>query len=321
MESIARLAPAARVLGVALALLAPARAGAESIVLRWTAPGDDGNTGRAAAYEMRFSESPVSGADTASWWSAAATAGTLPTPQSAGIRESFTVSGLDSGKTYYFAIRTADEVPNWSGFSNISVRAVGGGGSGLPTPSGFLAGLVPGGVSLAWEEVPAGGGAGYRIYRASGSSSIGSVVHTAPLTETAWTDSAVVGGTTYTYSLVTYSGPSESTPATAVISVPGDVLLTSSPSLLGYPNPASGQVTFRFRAGTAGGAPGRSRLVVYDLSGHKICELLDETLPAGERAVSWDCRSDTGTPVAPGLYTAILDSPLGRNVTRVAIVP
>ena len=304
-----------------MTLLAPARAGAESIVLRWTAPGDDGNVGRATAYEVRYSESPVSGTDTTSWWNAAVSAGTLPPPQSAGIRESFTVSGLDSGRTYHFGIRTADEVPNWSGYSNISVRAVGGSGSGLPTPSGFVAGLVPGGVTLAWDEVPAGAGVGYRIYRASGSSSIGSVIHTAPLTETAWTDSTVAGGTTYTYSIVTYSGSSESTPATATISVPGDALLAASPSLVGYPNPASGQVTFRFQAGTADGAPGRTRLVVYDLSGHKICELLNETLPAGERAISWDCRSDTGTPVAPGLYNAILDSPLGRNVTRVAIVP
>jgi hypothetical protein len=321
IPSFARWAPAARALGVVLTLLAPARAGAESIVVRWTAPGDDGNTGRASTYEMRFSESPIASADTTSWWSAAAIAGALPAPQSAGIRESFTVSGLDSGKTYYFVIRTADEVPNWSGFSNVSARAVGGSGSGLPTPSAFAAALVPGGVALTWQEVPAGSGTGYRVYRAIGSPSIGTVVHTGPLTETAWTDTTVVGGTTYTYSIVTYSGSTESAPASAIISVPPDELQASTPTLVGYPNPSSGPVTFRFRAGTAEGAPGRSRLVIYDLSGHRICVLFDETIPAGEKAVAWDRKSETGTPVAPGLYNAILDTPLGRKVTRVALVP
>ena len=32
------------------------------------------------------------------------------TPQVAGTLESFTVSGLDTGTTYFFSIRTADEV-------------------------------------------------------------------------------------------------------------------------------------------------------------------------------------------------------------------
>ena len=41
--------------------------------------------------------------------------------------QTFTVNGVDvilPAGTYYFAMRTADEVPNWSGLSNVSVSVV-----------------------------------------------------------------------------------------------------------------------------------------------------------------------------------------------------
>ena len=41
-----------------------------------------------------------------------------PTPQMAGAIQSKTVSGLSPNTTYYFAIKAADETPNWSAVSN-----------------------------------------------------------------------------------------------------------------------------------------------------------------------------------------------------------
>ena len=43
-----------------------------------------------------------------------------PAPASAVPAESFTVTGLSASTTYYFAIKTSDEVPNTSGLSNIA---------------------------------------------------------------------------------------------------------------------------------------------------------------------------------------------------------
>lgn len=92
--------------------------------LLWTAPGDDGMVGRATRYELRMRTAGIAGIDTASWWSAATPVGGLPTPGVPGSTDSVTVRGLDPAVVYYFMVRTADEVPNWSGFSNLVVRSI-----------------------------------------------------------------------------------------------------------------------------------------------------------------------------------------------------
>ena len=92
--------------------------------LTWTAVGDDGNSGTATAYDLRRSTSPITAANFAS----AAEASGEPTPKAAGQPETFTVTGLSTGTTYYFALKVADEVPNWSALSNVPS------GTTLPPP-------------------------------------------------------------------------------------------------------------------------------------------------------------------------------------------
>lgn len=103
----------------AIANLALGTRTATSIALSWTAPGDDGSTGTAAQYDLRYSTSSI----TASNFGAASTATGEPTPKAAGGAETFTVTGLTPNTTYYFAIKTADEVPNWSAISNVPTGA------------------------------------------------------------------------------------------------------------------------------------------------------------------------------------------------------
>ncbi len=86
-----------------------------SILLTWTAVGDDGASGRAALYDIRYAAAPITGA---SWGSAAQVQGEPP-PKTAGQLESLAISGLTAGTTYYFALKTADEIPNWSAMSNV----------------------------------------------------------------------------------------------------------------------------------------------------------------------------------------------------------
>jgi hypothetical protein len=123
-----------------------------SATLTWTAPGDDGNTGTASLYDVRYlqSTSPI----TESNWASATQASGEPAPQVAGLTETFTVTGLTSSITYHFAIKTADEIPNWSDLSNVIVGTISGGGGGGPiatttdnTPPAAIADLAVSGVT------------------------------------------------------------------------------------------------------------------------------------------------------------------------------
>ena len=96
--------------------LAAMSIGANQLTLTWTASGDDGSLGTATSYNLRFSTDLIS--DDASFTTATAVTG-LVAPKDAGSAESFTVTGLADGTKYYFALKVGDEVPNWSGLSNI----------------------------------------------------------------------------------------------------------------------------------------------------------------------------------------------------------
>jgi hypothetical protein len=86
------------------------------ITLVWTAPGDDGSAGRAARYDIRCSTTLASEAQ----WSAATVVGdSTRVPKAAGETESLLVAGLGEG-AWLFALKTADEVSNWSAMSNVA---------------------------------------------------------------------------------------------------------------------------------------------------------------------------------------------------------
>lgn len=91
-----------------------------SVTLSWTAPGDDGAAGTAAAYDIRYS---TGSSITSENWSSATRVQNPPTPLQGGSVEQFTVTGLQSNTTYYFAVDTRDEYHNRGGVSNSSSRA------------------------------------------------------------------------------------------------------------------------------------------------------------------------------------------------------
>ncbi|UCE23739.1 MAG: fibronectin type III domain-containing protein [Candidatus Zixiibacteriota bacterium] len=87
-----------------------------TLVLSWTAPGDDGNVAEARRYDIRYATVAI----TASNWEQATLVLNPPDPTVGGQPESYTVTGLAPLTTYYFALKTADEVPNWSELSNVA---------------------------------------------------------------------------------------------------------------------------------------------------------------------------------------------------------
>jgi hypothetical protein len=85
-----------------------------SVMLRWTATGDDGLVGQAAGYDLRWSTSPINAANFSS-----ATRATVSPPGVSGSVQDHTVSGLVANSTYYFALKVGDEAGNWSPISNV----------------------------------------------------------------------------------------------------------------------------------------------------------------------------------------------------------
>gem|GEM_PF-2125101 len=86
-----------------------------TLILSWTAPGDDGNIGTATAYDIRYSTDPITDLN----WSGAIQVVGEPTPLASGTIQQMNISGLMPDTQYYFAIKTYDEVLNISPLSNI----------------------------------------------------------------------------------------------------------------------------------------------------------------------------------------------------------
>lgn len=89
-----------------------------SVTLTWTSPADAGN-GSASVYDIRYSTSPITEGN----FSSATPVPNPPAPQPAGTPEEFTVTGLQGGTTYYFAIKSADFFGNFSEVSNVVEQA------------------------------------------------------------------------------------------------------------------------------------------------------------------------------------------------------
>ena len=124
------------------------------VQLSWTAPGDNGNTGTAAEYRIKYAKVPLvdfvkrwNAADSTGWpdlraplpydtgalitkarnyqatreisfWNAKGIAAD-PVPHAAGTAETFSVTGLGKDTVYYFALVSYDKQGNVSGLSNV----------------------------------------------------------------------------------------------------------------------------------------------------------------------------------------------------------
>jgi len=90
-----------------------------SVTLNWTTPGDDSLSGTASQFDIRYSTSPITAANfgSATRWTTG-----VPAPAAPGTPQSVVVSGLLASTTYWFAMKTADDVPNWSLISNVASR-------------------------------------------------------------------------------------------------------------------------------------------------------------------------------------------------------
>ncbi len=86
-----------------------------SVTLTWTATGDNGNSGTATNYDIRYSFNSL----TENNWNNAFQIIGEPTPQTAGSAETVTINNLALENWYYFGLKTTDDDGNISLISNI----------------------------------------------------------------------------------------------------------------------------------------------------------------------------------------------------------
>jgi len=221
------------VAGLLLARGAGAQTAADSsLTVVWTAPGDDGTSGTAATYDLRFRTTPVAGTDTLSWWNGATRVNGLPVPRLAGSIDSVIVRGLNPVTTYYFILRTADEVPNWAGYSNIGIMAT----SGDVTPPGGIADLgitatTGTSIALRWTAPGNDGTTGTAAsYDIRYSTSLITNANWAQATPVTGEPAPAIAGTPQTYTVtgllgsVTYYAAMKTTDASGNVSVLSNVV-------------------------------------------------------------------------------------------------
>ena len=86
-----------------------------SVSLSWTATGDDGYTGTAYSYDVRYATFHIVSEED---WNNATQAQGEPSPQPYNSTENFTIENLEFDTTYHFALKVIDNAGNRSGLSN-----------------------------------------------------------------------------------------------------------------------------------------------------------------------------------------------------------
>lgn len=320
---------AARILGgllpavlMALPLSSRAQTQTNYIVLEWTAPGDDGTSGRAARYEMQVSTTNPSGADTTGWWDHQSTPVTgLPSPSYSGATDSVRVQGLSAGVTYYFVLKAFDEADNESGFSNIAF--------GVPStctvpnnaPLGFGVVDDSGDALLSWSGTPDASAIGIQVLRGTG----GGALSPLPIpmlnpTDTSYRDTSVGNGT-YRYQ-VRWVSDCGNGPLTSIASV--TFVTPSTPQgpeagVQARPNPSSGPISFVVTV--PGSSSQRVTLRLFDFTGRLMGVVVDGTYPPGESTITWSRTSSSGNPVAAGYYELIGEIGSTRVRDRLVLLP
>ena len=294
-----------------------------SLTLNWTAPGDDGTTGTAAEYDIRYSTSPINESN----WDSAAQVSGEPTPQTAGSSESFTITGLSPSTMYYFAIKTADEIPNWSGLSAV-INAQTAGDQVAPSAIDDLQASIGnnevGQLVLSWtapgDDGMSGAASAYEI-RYSTTEFDATSFETAEL----WTSPPVPlpGGTAQEFVLTDLqpgeiyyvgirswddfmnpSGISNIDTGVAYFELVLDVDDGSAdlPEVFSlsqnYPNPFNPSTILNYTLPTQA----HVNISVFNIQGRLVRALADTNKPAGEHTVEWNGTDEYGSSVATGVY-------------------
>ena len=304
---------------IGILAVAPALALAQtvdSVLVRWSAPGDDGSAGTATNYDLRVSESPI----TAGNFNQALQVPGMPAPLPSGTSQRVTVLGLTRGRTYYFAIRTVDNNGNWSVLSNVVQFDWGIDTSPPAAPNGLQAITETDGIHLSWAANAEPDLAGYNVYRRVGGGGA-MKLNSGLLTQPHYVDgSAPAGGQSIVYEVSAvdvHGNESAHTPTTSI-----DALMADAWTLKpGYPNPSRLGQAVRIPVVIPAGAKGNASVQILDASGQVVRRIVLSNPSPGSTEVVWDGLNDAGRVTAPGVYRGWLMAGDSRSSVRLLRVP
>jgi hypothetical protein len=97
----------------------------------------------------------------------------------------------------------------------------------------------------------------------------------------------------------------------------GDGISSGTPRLFSpAPNPFQQATTIRFDLPRAGDV----RLKVYDIAGRHVCTLVSESMPVGNRSLTWNGVDDAGHRVSAGVYVLRLETAGARENRRILLL-
>jgi hypothetical protein len=293
-------------LGILALFVAPMIANAQqgdSVVVRWTAAGDDDRIGAAVGYDLRISEAPI----TAGNFESAVQIVGLPVPAEAGTRQQVTVRGLVQGTVYYFAIKSVDDAGNWSGISNVLRWDWILDTAPPATPQSVAAGKDEDRVRVTWTPSADADVLGYNVYRAPSAGGPWTLLTATPSLLPEYEDDEVPADAQqlwYQVSAVDVSGNESARSASASVTLAVATATRVTVEAV-YPNPSRGTAPVAIPIVVPAGGGGSAVIDVVNAGGVRV-RRIERVLGAGRQEVQWDGRNDAGRVVAPGVYRAWL---------------
>lgn len=122
--------------------------GKTSIAVSWTAPGDNGQSGTAQFFDLRYATFPLT-----EYNFLGGTQVSTEPPGEAGTNHCIEIENLNSCTQYYFALKTSDDAFNTSAIGNVASGTTKCSGSSIATCPGGFQPALEGGTLLATNTV------------------------------------------------------------------------------------------------------------------------------------------------------------------------
>jgi hypothetical protein len=203
---------------------------------------------------------------------------------------------LEGEGSYFFAAR-------FLGFEDEnSDKVPAAAGEPMPvTLSSFTATSQKGSVEVKWTSQSEVSTLAYRLSEVASLDAQGS--SQSPV-DYRWVDVDVVAGRTYYYKLADVDCQGNTNYHDPVL-VSADGSMPASYGVMpNYPNPFNASTSIAYQIPTAG----HVSLVIYDVLGRKVRQLVSSHQKAGSHTVQWDSRDDKGREVKSGVYLYIFEA-------------